>query len=115
MLKEISLFFAVYVFFTHSALAENWITCSESLEYHPNSGQWYCGGLHKLGTINEIVTFNSILGACVDITSKKRVPTKSFVSTKSRGVKSEFQCKKESNIGNIMKWGLIVDKINCHV
>ncbi|CAH7689384.1 hypothetical protein BY996DRAFT_3984081 [Phakopsora pachyrhizi] len=142
ILKGISLFFAVYVFFIQSALAEDWFTCSGSLEYYPNSGTWICGELYEAGIFTKIVTFRSILGACVDVMKKERVPTKSslgnvvlpytfndcsndggkttvkidkqvtgyffqekhlIVSTTSRGVKSEFKCKKESNIGMIMK------------
>ncbi|KAI8448113.1 hypothetical protein BY996DRAFT_6420146 [Phakopsora pachyrhizi] len=80
-----------------------------------------CGELHEIGVPISTVTFRSILGACVDVTDKKIVPTKSFikidkqvtgyffqekhlkVSTTYRGVKSDYKCKKESNIGMIMK------------
>ncbi|KAI8445043.1 hypothetical protein BY996DRAFT_8017952 [Phakopsora pachyrhizi] len=150
MLKEISLFFAFYVFFIQSALAEDWFTCSGNLVYYPNSGTWVCGELHEIGVPISKVTFGSILGACVDVTDKKIVPTKSSlgtvvlpytfkdcsndegkttvkidkqvtgyffqekhlkVSTTYRGVKSDYKCKKESNIGMIMKCDLDKNKI----
>ncbi|KAI8456760.1 hypothetical protein BY996DRAFT_6950665 [Phakopsora pachyrhizi] len=68
MLKEISLFYSVYLILIQSALAKNWITCSESLVHNSIFNTWSCQGLIPGGK-SEIKTakFGSIVDVCVDV------------------------------------------------